>query len=159
MLLFRAALTNPSFRQVLQNISKPESLNSLITSVPGLSDDQVAVSMLHDWELLLQLAESKAVNTLAEKHPAVLDAISQILASVPGIANPAALGNERRLQQPGRLARSLGADAEDESMEEDIQQGPSNQQPVQGPASSITQAQLAAALSLAQNSIRRKLTF
>lgn len=159
VLLFRAALTNPNFRQILQNVSKPESIKSLMETVPGLSEDQVATSMLYDWELLLQLTEAKVVNILGEKHPSILDAMSQVLASVPGIANPAALGNTRRSQQPGWQARSLGADAENEAMEEDTNQGSANLQQAQGPGPSITPAQLAAALSLAQNSMRRKFKF
>lgn len=57
-LAFRAAVTNPNFRQTLQNCAKPESIQTLVETVPGLAEDEIALSMLQDWELLLHLGNT-----------------------------------------------------------------------------------------------------
>lgn len=43
VLSFRAAMTNPNFRQTLQNISKSESVKMLTETILGLSEDQIAL--------------------------------------------------------------------------------------------------------------------
>nr|SVE86962.1 EOG090X0BNZ [Daphnia similis]SVE87585.1 EOG090X0BNZ [Daphnia similis]SVE88215.1 EOG090X0BNZ [Daphnia similis] len=162
-LAFRAAVTNPNFRHTLQNLSKPENIRSLTETVPGLADDEIALSMLQDWELLLHLADPKIVQVLVEKHPALVDAASRMMNSVSESLVPGA-NQRQRSNSAGWLARSLGADLED--MDEDVPQDQpnSNQQASRSQAafgSGITPAQLAAALNFAQNSIRRifKLNF
>lgn len=156
-LAFRAAMTNPNFRQTLQNFSKPENVQSLTETVPGLAGDEIALSMLQDWELLLHLADPKIVQVLVEKHPALIDAASRMMNSVSESLVPGA-NQRRRSNSAGWLARSLGADLEDDGMDEDQDQPNTSQQASRSQAafgSGITQAQLAAALNLAQNSIRR----
>lgn len=158
-LAFRAAVTNPNFRHTLQNLSKPENIQSLTETVPGLADDEIALSMLQDWELLLHLADPKIVQVLVEKHPALVDAASRMMNSVSESLVPGA-NQRRRSNSAGWLARSLGADLEDDGMDEDVPQDQpnSNQQtsrPQAAFGSGITPAQLAAALNFAQNSIRR----
>lgn len=147
-------MANPNFRYTLQNISKVETMQMLLATVPGLADDDIAFSMLQDWELLLHLADIKVLQVFAEKHPALIDAVSRILATESGAPIPDA--NQRRSSNnAGWLARSLGADM-DEDMDEDNQQQPSTSQSRSPSAfSSITPAQLAAALNFAQNNIRR----
>nr|SVE73145.1 EOG090X0BNZ [Ceriodaphnia reticulata] len=154
-LAFRAAMTNPNFRQTLQNFSKPESVQLLTQTVPGLADDEVALSMLQDWELLLHLADPKIVQVLVEKHPALVDAASRMMNSVSENLVPDS-NSHRRSNSAGWLARSLGADMEDDGMDEDPPQQPSTSQ-ARPPAgfSGITPAQLAAALNYAQNNIRQ----
>ncbi len=155
-LAFRAAMTNPNFRQTLQNFSKPESIQLLTETVPGLADDEVALSMLQDWELLLHLADPKIVQVLVEKHPALVDAASRMMNSVSENLVPDS-NSHRRSNSAGWLARSLGADMEDDDgMDEDPPQQPSTSQ-ARPPAgfSGITPAQLAAALNYAQNNIHR----
>lgn len=154
-LTFRAAMTNPSFRQTLQNFSKPESIELLTRTVPGLAEDEVALSMLQDWELLLHLADPKVVPVLVEKHPALVDAASRMMNSVSESLVPDA-NQRRRSNSAGWLARSLGADMEDDGMDEDPpQQSSSSQSRSSAAFSGITPAQLAAALNFAQNNIRR----
>nr|SVE79699.1 EOG090X0BNZ [Daphnia magna]SVE80329.1 EOG090X0BNZ [Daphnia magna] len=160
-LAFRAAVTNPNFRHTLQNLSKPENIQSLTETVPGLADDEIALSMLQDWELLLHLADPKIVQVLVEKHPALVDAASRMMNSVSESLVPGA-NQRRRSNSAGWLARSLGADLEDDGMDEDVPQDQpnSNQQtsrPQAAFGSGITPAQLAAALNFAQNSIRQPL--
>nr|SVE75334.1 EOG090X0BNZ [Daphnia dolichocephala] len=157
-LAFRAAVTNPNFRQTLQNFSKPENIELLTETVPGLADDEIALSMLQDWELLLHLADPKIVQVLVEKHPALVDAASRMMNSVSESLVPNA-HERRRSNSAGWLARSLGADLEDDGMDEDVplDQPNTSQQAnrSQGATSSgITPAQLAAALNFAQNNIR-----
>jgi hypothetical protein len=165
-LAFRAAVTNPNFRQTLQNCAtKPESIQTLVETVPGLAEDEIALSMLQDWELLLHLADPKIVQVLVEKHPALVDAASRVMNSVSESLVPG--GNQRRRSNSaGWLARSLGADLEDDGMDEEPQQPSTSSQ--QASRSShqafnspgLTPAQLAAALNfaIAQNSISRTLT-
>nr|SVE77814.1 EOG090X0BNZ [Daphnia lumholtzi] len=160
-LAFRAAVTNPNFRHTLQNLSKPENIQLLSETVPGLADDEVALSMLQDWELFLHLADPKIVQVLVEKHPALVDAASQMMNSMSETLVPGA-NQRRRSNSAGWLARSLGADLEDDGMDEDVPQDQpiSNQQASRSEAafgSGITPAQLAAALNFAQNSIRQPL--
>lgn len=107
--------------------------------------------MLQDWELLLHLADPKVVQSLMDKHPALLDAAHRVLSWMPG--NPE--GTHSRRSQSGWLARSLGADMDDDGMD---MSGPAPQ-PGQIPpnaASTITPEQLAAALNLVQNTLRRE---
>ena len=155
-LAFRSAMTNPNFRQTMQNACTPENLKLLIAKVPGLAEDHVALSMLQDWELMLHLADPKIVQALVEKHPAVVHAAKEIMSTVavPGLLQQlggSSSSNARRSQ--GFLARSLGAD-DDESMD----QGPHQQQQQQQQAS-ITPAQLAAALNFVQNNLRLRNKF
>lgn len=163
-LAFRAAVTNPNFRQTLQNCAS-ESIQTLVETVPGLAEDEIALSMLQDWELLLHLADPKIVQVLVEKHPALVDAASRVMNSVSESLVPG--GNQRRRSNSaGWLARSLGADLEDDGMDEEPQQPSTSSQ--QASRSShqafnspgLTPAQLAAALNfaIAQNSISRTLT-
>ncbi len=161
-LAFRAAVTNPNFRQTLQNCAKPENIQTLVETVPGLAEDEIALSMLQDWELLLHLADPKIVQVLVEKHPALVDAASRMMNSVSESLVPG--GNQRRRSNSaGWLARSLGADLEDDIMDEDQPQQPSTSQQANRSAQAainspgLTPAQLAAALNfaIAQNSIRR----
>nr|SVE84461.1 EOG090X0BNZ [Daphnia pulex] len=161
-LAFRAAVTNPNFRQTLQNCAKPENIQTLVETVPGLAEDEIALSMLQDWELLLHLADPKIVQVLVEKHPALVDAASRMMTSVSESLVPG--GNQRRRSNSaGWLARSLGADLEDDIMDEDQPQQPSTSQPANRSAQAainnpgLTPAQLAAALNfaIAQNSIRQ----
>lgn len=154
-LAFRAAMTNPNFRHTLQNFSKPESIQLLIETVPGLAEDEVALSMLQDWELLLHLADPKIVQTLTEKHPALVDATSRMMISITETLIPD-VSQRRRSNSAGWLARSLGADMEDDGMDEDPpQQASANQSLSPAAFGGITPAQLAAALNFAQNNIRR----
>nr|SVE85706.1 EOG090X0BNZ [Daphnia pulicaria] len=161
-LAFRAAVTNPNFRQTLQNCAKPENIQTLVETVPGLAEDEIALSMLQDWELLLHLADPKIVQVLVEKHPALVDAASRMMTSVSESLVPG--GNQRRRSNSaGWLARSLGADLEDDIMDEDQPQQPSTSQQANRSAQAainspgLTPAQLAAALNfaIAQNSIRQ----
>lgn len=148
-------MANPNFRQTLQNFSKPESIELLKKTIPGLSEDQIALSMLQDWELLLHLADPKVIQLLVEKHPSVVDAVSQMMNSISETAIPD-LSQRRRSNSAGWLARSLGADLEDESMDQDPpQQASASQSRPPAPFGGITPAQLAAALNFAQNNIRR----
>nr|SVE74391.1 EOG090X0BNZ [Daphnia barbata] len=156
-LAFRAAVTNPNFRQTLQNFSKPENIELLTENVPGLAEDEIALSMLQDWELLLHLADPKIVQVLVEKHPALVDAASRMMNSVSESLVPNA-HERRRSNSAGWLARSLGADLEDDGMDEDapLDQPNTSQQANRSQAatnSGITPAQLAAALNYAQNNI------
>lgn len=154
---FRTAVATPNFRQTLQNVSKPDTIQMLIATVPGLARDDIALSMLQDWELLLHLADLKVLQVFVEKHPALIDAVSRMMNS--GAPNPD-LNQRRRSNSAGWLARSLGADMEDDPMDEDRSQQPSTSQARTTPGfSSITPAQLAAALNFAQSSIRRKVLF
>nr|SVE90093.1 EOG090X0BNZ [Daphnia sinensis] len=141
-LAFRAAVTNPNFRHTLQNLSKPENIQSLTETVPGLADDEIALSMLQDWELLLHLADPKIVQVLVEKHPALVDAASRMMNSVSESLVPGA-NQRRRSNSAGWLARSLGADLEDDGMDEDVPQDQpnSNQQAKPLPSTTTQQQQ------------------
>lgn len=150
-------MATPNFRQTLQNVSKPDTIQMLIATVPGLARDDIALSMLQDWELLLHLADLKVLQVFVEKHPALIDAVSRMMNSGAPIPD---LNQRRRSNSAGWLARSLGADMEDDPMDEDRSQQPSTNQARTTPGfSSITPAQLAAALNFAQSSIRRKVLF
>ena len=132
--------------------------------MPGLAEDEIALSMLQDWELLLHLADPKIVSVLVEKHPALVDAASRVMNSVSESLVPG--GNQRRRSNSaGWLARSLGADLEDDGMDEEPQQPSTSSQQASRSSQAfnspgLTPAQLAAALNfaIAQNSISRTLT-
>jgi len=144
---FRAAATNPQFHQTLQNISKPETLKYLLSKVPGLSEDQVALSMLHDWELILHLADPKLIKSLVESHPALVDALHQLVNSGEGYNDLV-----RHRVQSGRLARSLGADLDD-NMEQEAPQQPQRSNIPPPTSNSLTPEMFSQALLHAMSSM------
>ena len=152
---FRSAVTNSRLQHTLaRNLSKPETMKYLLNKIPGLSEDQVALSMLHDWELVgtLNLADSKFIQSLVESHPALVDALHQLVINPPPELKDGEGYLVQHTIQNGRMARSLGADLDDDGMEEDTPRQSVSNQP-SGSGVSITPAQLAAALNFVQGNI------
>lgn len=134
---FRAAATDPQFRQTLQEASTRRGVARLSAEVAGLADDPVAVSMLSDWELLLHVADAKRVATLVQRHPALALAAARIAASFQPTVGVAGGDAQRR----GWAARAIGADVDEDP-----------QQPAPA-ADVLTSARFAAALASVNQSL------
>ena len=144
---FRAAMTNPHFKQTLQEVSSVNSIKNLTSSVPGLSEDHIALSMLRDWELLLHVADPKCVQILVERHPALTDAATKITSSFQD-SFPGSDSQQRRRPNAGWFARSIGADVDDDGMEtEAAPSGGSGGANQPSGSRGLTPAQLADALA------------
>ena len=98
-----------------------ESINNLLATIPGLKEDQIAVSLLHDWELMMYFGNPKYLEIFVEKHPELAEAVAKMADSTRVTVASGDPGNPRR-SQSGWMARSLGADMDDEDMEEDTPQ-------------------------------------
>ncbi|KAI0215017.1 hypothetical protein LSAT2_032965 [Lamellibrachia satsuma] len=79
----QVSLANPVFRNMVeQMLAKPETLNNLITSTPGLDDDPIAMAILQTPEFLTMWAESDKIQRLIESHPTLGQAAVIVLSSV-----------------------------------------------------------------------------
>jgi len=72
-------LHQTSIKKLLQD---PDAMEQLIIATPSLKKDPVALSLLQDPELLLQVAETANVEKIIEEHPALAKAASYVIAAV-----------------------------------------------------------------------------
>ncbi|KAL1117823.1 hypothetical protein AAG570_004138 [Ranatra chinensis] len=79
---FRTLTLNPSYRNALQKLSRPDILDNIIMATPGLSQDPIAISMIQDPELLVRMGDIETVRRIVELHPALAEAANHIAAAV-----------------------------------------------------------------------------
>ncbi|KAB0800363.1 hypothetical protein PPYR_06103 [Photinus pyralis] len=79
---FRSFLVCSGYRAALHKLSRPNVLDNIITSTPGLAEDPVAIAIIRDSELIMQLADPDTVRSIGESHPALIDAAHRIAAFV-----------------------------------------------------------------------------
>ncbi|GLV31919.1 hypothetical protein CBL_07678 [Carabus blaptoides fortunei] len=147
---FRAFTLSFGYRAALQRLSRPEVLQNIIATTPGLSEDPVAIAMIQDPELLVHMSDPDTVRRIAELHPSLAEAANHIAAAVheeASTTNP---------NQPGTssgYSYSLEALSDDEEMDSSSSDGVREGQPLSRNQSysAITSAQLAAALANATN--------
>ncbi|XP_071794003.1 ubiquitin-like protein 7 [Asterias amurensis] len=140
MTALHAALLNPAHRQAVHKIlTNSETIDNIIAVTPGLAVDHIAVSMLRDPELLIQIADAENVRRIVRAHPAIGHAVMHIAASVneEGAQSERNRGSEAG---PSSLLPDISDDEMDTSA--DGSQGSNRPQ-------LITQAQLSAALAAA----------
>ncbi|KAG7208570.1 hypothetical protein KM043_014783 [Ampulex compressa] len=156
---FKSFNENPAFRSALHRLSKrPEVIDNIILSSPGLHEDSVAIAMLQDPHLMAHFTDVDTVRRIAELHPVLVEAAQNIAAVVHEEAhNSATAGSSTSTSNPQATAYSYSLDnlSDDEEMAGDSSQSSDSAQPVNvasgnPPNSTITTAQLAAALSRAR---------
>ncbi|XP_066585058.1 ubiquitin-like protein 7 [Prorops nasuta] len=155
--LFKAYNENPVHRSALHRVSKrPEVIDNIISSSPGLYEDSVAIAMLQDPHLMAHFVDVDTVRRIAKAHPLLLKAAQNLALAVYDESKQAAVGTSSNPMSTSQLAAysySLENLSDDEEMAGDSSQSSDSAQP--GNASStpscsaITTAQLAAALSRA----------
>lgn len=79
---FRSLSLNSSYSRAMRKLTKPEAINNIILTTPGLNEDPVALTLLRHPELLVKLSDFEVVKRLSIDHPALASAALQIAASV-----------------------------------------------------------------------------
>ncbi|XP_034943368.1 ubiquitin-like protein 7 [Chelonus insularis] len=154
---FRSFVENPALRSALHRLSKrPEVIENIILTTPGLSDDPVAIAMLQDPDLMAHFTDSDTVKRIAELHPILVEAAQLIATAVHEEAhNSAASGPSSSTMTAPSTAYSYSLDnlSDDEEMAGDSSQSSDSAQhnasSGTGGGAAITTAQLAVALSRA----------
>lgn len=146
VVVFRAFTLSFGYRAALQRLSRPEVLENIISTTPGLSEDPVAIAMIQDPELLVHMSDPDTVRRIAELHPSLVEAANHIAAVVHKEAttvNPNTPGTS------SGYSYSLEALSDDEEMDSSSSDGTREGQPLSRNQSysAITAAQLAAAIA------------
>lgn len=79
---FRSFTLSFGYRTALQKLSRPDVLEHIIATTPGLSEDPVAIAMIQDPELLVHMSDPDTVRRAAELHPCLVEAANIIAAAV-----------------------------------------------------------------------------
>lgn len=153
---FKSFIENPGYRSALHRLSKrPEVIDNIISSSPGLHEDFVSIAMLQDPELMVHFTDMDTIKRIAESRPVLFEAAQNLVAAVHEEAqNNATTGsNSSNLNtQPTGYSYSLHNLSDDEEMAGDSSQSSDSTQPSNlsaNPTNAITSARLAAALSRA----------
>lgn len=146
---FKTFNFSANYRTALQRLSRQEVLENIIAATPGLAEDPVAIAMIRDPELIVQMADSDTVRRIAELHPSLIEAAHHIAAHVH---EEAANINQNQAGTSSGYSYSLDALSDDEDMESP-NETPQEPQPLTRNSSynAITAAQLAAAIANATN--------
>ncbi|XP_043284767.1 ubiquitin-like protein 7 [Venturia canescens] len=164
---FRSFNENPALRSALHRLSKrPEVIENIISTSPGLNEDSVSIAMLQDPDLMAHFTDPDTVRRIAELHPVLVEAAQLIAAavheearlscSVSGPGGGSGSGGNASTTSAPSTAYSYSLDnlSDDEEMAGDSSQSSDSAQPnlhsaFNSSAAAITTAQLAAALSRA----------
>ncbi|KAK5649414.1 hypothetical protein RI129_000443 [Pyrocoelia pectoralis] len=147
---FRSFLLCSGYRAALHKLTRPNVLDNIIASTPGLAEDPVAIAIIRDSELIMQLAHPDTVRSVGESHPALIDAAHRIAAFVSKETQSSSFNTEAGTSSG--YSYSLEALSDDEDMESP-NETPQEATPLTRNSSynAITAAQLAAAIANATN--------
>jgi len=142
---FRAFSLSTGYRTALQRLSRPEILENIIVATPGLADDPIAIAMIRDPELIVQMSDPDTVRRIAELHPSLIEAAHHIAAHVHEEASNV---SHNQAGTSTGYSYSLDALSDDEDMESP-NESPQEPTPLTRNSSynAITAAQLAAAIA------------
>ncbi|XP_026325825.1 ubiquitin-like protein 7 isoform X2 [Hyposmocoma kahamanoa] len=133
----------PGWTRAMQLLNDDAAMSEILEQAPGLSEDCVALSILHEVELLAALgANLQTMRRGAEVHPHLPHALRHLTRLVRSRSNTAA--NTDNVPTSG-FAYSLEALSDDEEAEEEENE--------EGERTPITQEQLAAALQAATEAV------
>ncbi|XP_043246984.1 translation initiation factor IF-2-like isoform X2 [Amphibalanus amphitrite] len=141
---------DPVRRHAFTRLVRPETLDRLLAAVPGLEDDPIALALLQEPGLLLQVASPRTnVKRLVAAHPVLATAASQLAA----LLGEGSSGTERGRPGPSD-SRAAPRVAEERPMEQgsfDDDDGDDEPAAAAGGAAAppITREQLASALAAA----------
>ncbi|XP_020283600.1 ubiquitin-like protein 7 isoform X2 [Pseudomyrmex gracilis] len=80
---FKSFNVTPAFRSALHRIIKrPEVVDNIILSSPGLHKDAVAIAILQDPDLMSHFTDVDTVKKIAALHPTLIDAAQNVIAAV-----------------------------------------------------------------------------
>lgn len=146
---FRAFTLSAGYRTALQKLSRPDILENIIAATPGLVDDPVAVAIIRDPELVIQMSDPDTVRRIAQLHPSLIEAAHHIAAYVHEEASNL---SHNQVGTSSGYSYSLDALSDDEDMESPSD-SPHEPSPLTRNSSynAITAAQLAAAIANATN--------
>ncbi|CAD1473391.1 unnamed protein product [Heterotrigona itama] len=155
---FKSFKENPGLRSALNRIGKkPEVMDNIISSSPGLHEDTVAIAILQDPDLMSYFTDVDTVRRFAEAHPVLVEAAQNIAAAVHAEAhNNVTLGSNSSLSNSQSAVYSYTLDnlSGDEEMAGDSSQSSDSTQTPNlssNPTNStVTVAQLAVAVSRAR---------
>ena len=123
---FKSFKENPGLRSALNRIGKkPEVMDNIISSSPGLHEDTVAIAILQDPDLMSYFTDVDTVRRFAEAHPVLVEAAQNIAAAVHAEAhNNVTVGSNSSLSnsQPAAYSYSLDNLSGDEEMAGDSSQ-------------------------------------
>ncbi|XP_078611146.1 ubiquitin-like protein 7 isoform X1 [Branchiostoma floridae x Branchiostoma japonicum] len=145
LVALQSALLNPAHREIVQRVlSNPVTMESVIAATPGLASDQIALALLRDGELLMNLADPAQVQKIVTAHPCLVQAATLIATAVN---EEAASGGAQGGTSSGG-GGLFGMDSEEEDMET-ADQGVGGNDSQAATPSPITPVQLASALATA----------
>lgn len=149
MIALRTAMLNPAFRETLQKLSKPETLENIMAATPGLADDSTAVAILQDPDLLLHLMDVNNFSRVVEAHPALAEALNHITAAIHEDTSSTSSGSAAHMLASAYLYPWDGiSDDDDDAMDPSEHPNENAGLPADEMAfPAITQAQLASALA------------
>lgn len=142
---FQRLTCTPSFgKAVLKKLKKPENMKKILSACPSLKNDPVALAIIKDPELLLQINNVETITKIATNHPSLARCVSDLVDILfeeiyNSLTPPSGASNQ-----------STGASANISSPylsgEEDMDLSPPVSDAAPTGASVITAAQVAAAL-------------
>ncbi|XP_065225277.1 ubiquitin-like protein 7 isoform X2 [Planococcus citri] len=143
--VFRVLSTRNAYRRVLQKLNKPEVLENIISTTPGLREDSTALVILQHPELLAKLGDSNAVRKVIEEHPTLASAARNLVAAVQNdmLTSSSASASSSVNNSSNNVSFVVGSD--DEEME-GLERGSENED-AEHPVNVITTSQVAAALA------------
>lgn len=159
---FSLCSENASLRSTLHRLSKrPEVIENIISSLPALSADTVAIALLQDPDLMMHFMDPYTIRRIAELHPILIEAAQHLAAAVhKEVHGSSATGAAPSTSTAVPTAYSYSLDnlSDDEEMAGDSSQSSDSAQPpaltTSQSSSAITTEQLEAALSYARANYR-----
>ncbi|XP_076306108.1 ubiquitin-like protein 7 isoform X1 [Tachypleus tridentatus] len=112
----KTALGNLVLKNMLRQLSKPEVIENIVATNPGLADDPVAIAILQDPDMLVQLSFPDNIKKLVENHPSLPEAVAQVAAA---FQEDNASGQMAMDTLQSAVSYSLDALSDDEDMEND----------------------------------------
>lgn len=79
---FRSLSMNSTYRRALIKLTKPDVINHIVLTTPGLYDDPIGITLLQHSELLVKLNDMDVLKRISESHPALALAAIQIASAV-----------------------------------------------------------------------------
>lgn len=148
--VFQILATRNAYRRVLQKLNKPEVLENIISTTPGLSEDPIAVVILQHPELIAKLGDLNAVEKVVEQHPSLAYAARNLVAAVQSEVPTSPSTSASAANLSNNISYVVGSDDEEmeimgngDSQNRTLESSDDGEQPV----NLITTSQVAAALA------------
>ncbi|XP_036145026.1 ubiquitin-like protein 7 [Monomorium pharaonis] len=119
---FKSFYETPTFRLALHRLSKrPEVIDNIVSSSPGLHEDAVAIAMLQDPDLMAHFIDVNTVRRIAKLHPVLIEAAQNIAAAVHEEAhNAASSGSSSSSVASSQPATARSYSVDSMSLEEEM---------------------------------------